>query len=449
MMNVKQLAELWGVSERRVRLLCERGDIPGAVREGKSWLVPNDTEKPPDRRRRKEESALDYLDLVIDRQPKDNDLLKAVRALASVYTDVVLVDLNLGSFRKLKSRYLTTEQDELAFGYDELLAGWFSSILSPYQNSGLGGILALEGLRRTSVSSTEPVSFPIYLLGNDDPLLITVSFFSDRAVLALCSPPPLPRSDIEPLPKPEPIVRTPSVGADFVNSADGRAELLCDYLSSAPDVSVLALARSGCFVCPVWRLGGAAPTSSEELLGALSRLTPHTAQGVSLSRFFDADFLQECFASDRRTLSAVLPLCTDRGELSVRAEVTLTDDLIRFTLTPLASLPLDTDWQRLSSGLLSDGFDMLWMLDRTLDEVRVLKSELGIPLGYRGALSRPLCRILDLLDAEDSVRLAEWMRTSLDRPVTVAFKDNRYGKALTVIRYERDGLCALCFKIMK
>ena len=40
--TVKQAAEKWGISDRRVRLLCSEGKISGATREGRSWMLPSD-----------------------------------------------------------------------------------------------------------------------------------------------------------------------------------------------------------------------------------------------------------------------------------------------------------------------------------------------------------------------------------------------------------------------
>ena len=34
-MSVKQAAEKWGISDRRVRILCSEGKIPGVIREGR------------------------------------------------------------------------------------------------------------------------------------------------------------------------------------------------------------------------------------------------------------------------------------------------------------------------------------------------------------------------------------------------------------------------------
>ena len=51
-LSTRQTAERWGISERRVRLLCAEGRVPGAVRDGRSWLIPREAVKPVDGRRR-------------------------------------------------------------------------------------------------------------------------------------------------------------------------------------------------------------------------------------------------------------------------------------------------------------------------------------------------------------------------------------------------------------
>ena len=48
--SVKQAAEQWGISDRRVRVLCEQDKINGVVRKGRSYLIPSDAVKPVDGR---------------------------------------------------------------------------------------------------------------------------------------------------------------------------------------------------------------------------------------------------------------------------------------------------------------------------------------------------------------------------------------------------------------
>ena len=47
-MTVKQASEKWGISDRRIRVLCSEGKIPGAYQERRGWKIPIDAEKPAD-----------------------------------------------------------------------------------------------------------------------------------------------------------------------------------------------------------------------------------------------------------------------------------------------------------------------------------------------------------------------------------------------------------------
>lgn len=49
-MTVKQASEKWNISDRRVRVLCENGQIDGAYRIGKIWYIPDTADKPADGR---------------------------------------------------------------------------------------------------------------------------------------------------------------------------------------------------------------------------------------------------------------------------------------------------------------------------------------------------------------------------------------------------------------
>ena len=49
-LKVSEMADKWGVSPRRVRIFCEEGKIPGVIRKGKLYLIPQNAVKPADRR---------------------------------------------------------------------------------------------------------------------------------------------------------------------------------------------------------------------------------------------------------------------------------------------------------------------------------------------------------------------------------------------------------------
>lgn len=48
--TVKEMALKWGISERRVTLLCQQNRINGVIKEGKVWKIPMNAKKPIDRR---------------------------------------------------------------------------------------------------------------------------------------------------------------------------------------------------------------------------------------------------------------------------------------------------------------------------------------------------------------------------------------------------------------
>ncbi|KUO63249.1 MAG: hypothetical protein APF84_01785 [Gracilibacter sp. BRH_c7a] len=48
----KDKASEWGLTQRRVEALCDRGRIPGAYRLGRVWAIPKGAEKPIDGRKR-------------------------------------------------------------------------------------------------------------------------------------------------------------------------------------------------------------------------------------------------------------------------------------------------------------------------------------------------------------------------------------------------------------
>lgn len=60
--TVKQASEKWGISDRRIRVLCSEGKIPGAYQEGRAWKIPADAKKPSDNRFKSRESILKVID---------------------------------------------------------------------------------------------------------------------------------------------------------------------------------------------------------------------------------------------------------------------------------------------------------------------------------------------------------------------------------------------------
>ena len=53
-LTTAEIAQKWGVSQRRASLLCSEGRVEGAVLAGKIWLIPENARKPFDARTKKE-----------------------------------------------------------------------------------------------------------------------------------------------------------------------------------------------------------------------------------------------------------------------------------------------------------------------------------------------------------------------------------------------------------
>ena len=61
-LTVAQAAEKWNISERRIRVLCAEGKIPGAMQKGRGWRIPLDAQKPSDGRIKRAENLLSQID---------------------------------------------------------------------------------------------------------------------------------------------------------------------------------------------------------------------------------------------------------------------------------------------------------------------------------------------------------------------------------------------------
>ena len=51
-LSVQEVAKKWDISDRRVRALCENGQVVGAVKVGRNWNIPEEAKKPKDPRRK-------------------------------------------------------------------------------------------------------------------------------------------------------------------------------------------------------------------------------------------------------------------------------------------------------------------------------------------------------------------------------------------------------------
>lgn len=45
-----EMSAKWNITSRRIGVLCAEGRVAGAVKKGKTWLIPSDAVKPADGR---------------------------------------------------------------------------------------------------------------------------------------------------------------------------------------------------------------------------------------------------------------------------------------------------------------------------------------------------------------------------------------------------------------
>lgn len=48
--SVTEAAKKWGISQKRVQVLCRGRRIDGVMRVGNVWIIPDDAQKPTDAR---------------------------------------------------------------------------------------------------------------------------------------------------------------------------------------------------------------------------------------------------------------------------------------------------------------------------------------------------------------------------------------------------------------
>ena len=61
-MTTKKASELWGISDRRIRILCAEGKIEGTELIGKTWYIPDNATKPADGRIKSPNSYLSKIE---------------------------------------------------------------------------------------------------------------------------------------------------------------------------------------------------------------------------------------------------------------------------------------------------------------------------------------------------------------------------------------------------
>jgi Fic family protein len=74
-MTTNEASLKWGISDRRIRILCNEGKIEGAIKFGRNWSVPSDAMKPIDNRTKMKSrfQGIEYQFDTIDEQKRTID----------------------------------------------------------------------------------------------------------------------------------------------------------------------------------------------------------------------------------------------------------------------------------------------------------------------------------------------------------------------------------------
>lgn len=117
--TVKETAQNWGISIRRVNTLCNSGRVIGAQKNGSIWLIPEGAKKPTDKRKLKRIKNIDLVEFSREQLTHEKSLDKEFKKKNGIYyTPIELVELM----------------------YDELNINRESLILDPC--SGMGSFIA-------------------------------------------------------------------------------------------------------------------------------------------------------------------------------------------------------------------------------------------------------------------------------------------------------------------
>ena len=106
--GTKEAAERWGISERRIRVLCRNGKIDGAVLEGKTWRIPSDAKKPADGR----ESAAGVLSTIAELKQELDSLRPLTPGEVKALNDRFAVEYTYNS-NAIEGNTLTLRETDL------------------------------------------------------------------------------------------------------------------------------------------------------------------------------------------------------------------------------------------------------------------------------------------------------------------------------------------------
>ena len=116
-LSSKEASEKWGISDRRIRVLCNEGRIEGAVKIGRNWSIPFDAAKPVDARESTKKKYLgldfdfEYIDLLKESIDRHRPLTKG---LANSLEEKLIVEWTYHS-NAIEGNTLTLSETKVVF----------------------------------------------------------------------------------------------------------------------------------------------------------------------------------------------------------------------------------------------------------------------------------------------------------------------------------------------
>jgi len=91
-----EMAEKWKITPRRIGVLCAEGRVKGAIKKGKTWLIPDDSEKPEDKRFRTTPASSISLVKIYTKEKTGLEIIQSNDLFFNLYTS----NLRLGKEAK-------------------------------------------------------------------------------------------------------------------------------------------------------------------------------------------------------------------------------------------------------------------------------------------------------------------------------------------------------------
>lgn len=112
-LTIKELSEMWNVSERMIRYYCSTGKIDGCIRSGKSWLIPENSKKPTKENQNIDESYIKIGEEFIEFVRKSPVSFHTIDTIKKMLIEDGYLFLSENSIEKLQkgSKYVIVRDD--------------------------------------------------------------------------------------------------------------------------------------------------------------------------------------------------------------------------------------------------------------------------------------------------------------------------------------------------